>query len=131
MLPFADILLASGAICACFYCYVLSKRIKKMMDLESGMGAAVVNFSQNLTDVKEAISNAQKGNQQSEESLAELTARAEGVAQNLELLIASLHDLPRAQSQPKKENDQKTLRNGETAIESSHITTPLFSRRSS
>ena len=66
----ADILLAAGALGAGFYCLVLSRRLKRFNDLEKGIGGAG--------------------------ALEQLTGRAETVAQRLELMMASMHDMPEA-----------------------------------
>jgi len=65
----ADLFLVAGALGAGFYCFVLSRRLRNFTDLEKGVGGAVAV----LTAVSE---------------------RAEGAARHLELLVASLHDLP-------------------------------------
>ena len=95
----ADILLAAGAFGAGFYCFVLSRRLSRFNDLEKGVGGAVASLSTS--------------------SLDGLTERAEGVAKRLELLVASMHDLPEADAAPMPTGDT----NGETPLG------PIFRRR--
>ena len=41
MTMIADILMISGTLAAGFYCYVLSRRLRRFTDLEKGVGGAV------------------------------------------------------------------------------------------
>lgn len=90
----ADILLAAGALGAGFYCLVLSRRLTRFTDLESGMGGAVAVLSAQVDDLKKTLDKAQGAAGESSQNLTEATARAEDVAHRLELLVASMHDLP-------------------------------------
>lgn len=115
----ADILLVAGALGAGFYCYVLARRLSRFNDLERGMGSAVAVLSAQVDDLGKALSAAQKVSGASADALEDLTGRAEAVAQRLELMMASMHDIPEASGSgadvPK--NTPKTER-------------PLFARRS-
>ena len=90
----ADIFLVSGAFAAGLYCFVLSRRLTKFTDLENGVGAAVAVLSSQVADLQAALQQAQTTASHSSDSLAELTERAEGAAKRLELMVASLHDIP-------------------------------------
>lgn len=90
----ADILLVAGALGAGFYCFVLARRLTRFTDLENGVGGAVAVLSAQVDDLSRTLSAAQKTAGASSESLTELTTRAEDVARRLELLVASMHDLP-------------------------------------
>jgi hypothetical protein len=90
----ADILLMAGCFGAAVYCYVLSTRLKRFSTLESGMGGAIAVLSAQVDDMTVALDQAQGTANGSADSLAALTARGEAVARRLELLVASLHDLP-------------------------------------
>ncbi|WP_439525059.1 hypothetical protein [Marivita sp.] len=94
----ADILLVAGALGAGLYCFVLSRRLTRFTDLENGVGAAVAVLSAQVTDLQTALENAQKTATHSTDSLEDLTGRAEDAAKRLELMVASLHDLPGAQT---------------------------------
>ncbi|MQQ08322.1 hypothetical protein GFB49_07660 [Epibacterium sp. SM1979] len=93
----ADILLAAGAIGAGFYCFVLSRRLKKFNDLEKGVGGAVAVLSSQVDDLNKSLKEAQAISNGSSQKLQQLTGRAESVAQRLELMMASMHDMPEAQ----------------------------------
>lgn len=97
----ADILLASGAFGAAIYCYILAQRLKKLQTLETGMGGAIAVLSAQVDDMTRALETARGAADQQAKSLELLTDRGEGVAGRLEILLASMHDLPEDQKQTK------------------------------
>lgn len=96
----ADILLVAGALGAGLYCFVLARRLTRFTDLENGVGGAVAVLSAQVDDLKKTLDAAQSTAGQSAESLEALTERAEDAARRLELLVASLHDLPQQGTPP-------------------------------
>ena len=92
----ADILMAAGSFGAAIYCYVLAQRLKKFTALENGMGSAIAVLSVQVDDMTKALEKARNSASGSATSLEGLTARAETVAARIELLLASMHDLPEA-----------------------------------
>lgn len=90
----ADILLGAGAIAAGAYCLVLSRRLKALNRLESGMGGAIAVLSAQVDDMTRALQAAQGAAGDSTRLLDETTVRAERAAARLELMLATLHDLP-------------------------------------
>ena len=90
----ADILLMAGAVGAAFYCLVLSRRLRRFTDLEHGVGGAVATLAVQVEDLTKAVTQAQTAAGVSTEKLAADTQKAEQVAKRLELLLASMHDLP-------------------------------------
>lgn len=90
----SDILLALAALGAGLYCFVLARRLKRFNQLENGMGGAIAVLSAQVDDMTRAIDRARETAVTSERQLAALTERAEKGAEKLELLLASLHDLP-------------------------------------
>jgi hypothetical protein len=116
----ADILLVAGSFGAAVYCYVLSTRLKRFTTLETGMGGAIAVLSAQVDDMTVALDKARGAANGSAESLEELTARGEAVARKLELLVASLHDLPEpgarapappaAEEQPEEERRLRFVR---------------------
>lgn len=89
----ADILLVAGAIGAGFYCFVLSRRLNRFNDLEKGVGGAVAVLSAQVEDLKKSLTEAKLASDGSNETLEDLTRRAEHATQKLELMMASLHDV--------------------------------------
>ena len=94
----ADILLAAGALGAGFYCLVLSRRLKRFNDLEKGVGGAVAVLSAQVDDLNKSLQAAQQVSDGSSKALQQLTGRAETVAQRLELMMASMHDIDEAEA---------------------------------
>ena len=92
----SDILLACGALGAGFYCHVLSSRLKRFNALESGMGGAIAVLSQQVDEMTQALEAARRTASGSSDHLALLVQRAEATAGRLDLLLASVHDLPEA-----------------------------------
>ncbi len=90
----ADILLISGAMGAALYCVILSRRLNKFTNLERGVGGAIAVLSTQVDGMTKALEEARSATSSSATSLKTMTGRAEGVAQRLELLVASMHDLP-------------------------------------
>lgn len=90
----ADILLVAGSFGAAIYCYVLANRLKRFTTLESGMGGAIAVLSAQVDDMTVVLEKARGAANESAEGLEAMTARGEAVARRLELLVASLHDLP-------------------------------------
>ncbi|SLN13172.1 hypothetical protein AQS8620_00172 [Aquimixticola soesokkakensis] len=90
----ADILMTAGAIAAGLYCFVLARRLRRFTDLEQGVGGAIAVLSAQVDDMTKTLSSAQTTAAGSAAHLEELTGRSEAVAKRLELLIASMHDLP-------------------------------------
>lgn len=93
MQTIADIILVCGALGVAFYCFVLSRRLKRFNNLEHGVGGAVAVLSAQVDDLNRALEKARKAAETSGSSLTELTERADGVARRLELHVAALHDL--------------------------------------
>lgn len=90
----ADILLVAGALGAAFYCFILGRRLSRFNDLENGVGGAVAVLSVQVDDLTKTLAAAQNTAGASGEALESLTERAETVAKRLELMVASMHDLP-------------------------------------
>lgn len=90
----SDVLLSLGAFGAAIYCFVLSNRLKKFATLENGMGSAIAVLSAQVDDMTKALDRARNAATGSAASLESLTSRGESVAARIELLLASMHDLP-------------------------------------
>lgn len=104
----ADFLLISGAFGAAAYCYVLSARLKRFSTLETGMGGAIAVLSSQVDDMTRALDKANIAAKDSSANLDALTGRAEAVSAKLELLMASMHDLPSQESMASAESDLNT-----------------------
>ncbi|WP_128254863.1 DUF6468 domain-containing protein [Falsirhodobacter deserti] len=91
-----DVLLGAGALGAAFYCYILGRRLRAFSELEGGMGGAIAVLSAQVDEMTRALEAARATAGDSADKLEDRVARAEAAAQRLELLLASLHDLPTA-----------------------------------
>lgn len=89
----ADILLVAAALSAGLYCLILSRRLNRFTDLEKGVGGAVAVLSAQVDDMTRALEKARLSAGASADGLEALTARAEGVAKRLEILMAAMHDV--------------------------------------
>lgn len=90
----SDILMSAGAFGAAIYCIVLSARLKKFTTLENGMGSAIAVLSAQVDDMTKALDRARGAAISSAAGLEGLTTRAETVSARIEVLLASMHDLP-------------------------------------
>ncbi|PHO05353.1 hypothetical protein CSC82_02945 [Rhodobacteraceae bacterium 4F10] len=95
----ADALLIAGAIGAGVYCLVLGRRLARFNNLETGVGGAVAVLSAQVDDLTKALESGQQAANLSAEKLSDLTQRADASAKKLELLVASMHDLPQQKEQ--------------------------------
>lgn len=101
----ADIFLSAATIGAVFYCWTLSRRLRRFNDLETGVGGAVATLSREVDGMTAALGSAQTAAVASAGSLSDLTGRAEDAARRLELMVAAMHDLPATGSTPNDRGD--------------------------
>ena len=73
----ADVLLVAGAFGAALYCHVLSRRLRRLGTLETGMGGAIAVLSAQVDDMTRALTDAQSAARESAARLDRLTLRAE------------------------------------------------------
>ncbi|MGP3725054.1 hypothetical protein D1114_05795 [Cereibacter sphaeroides] len=97
----ANILMAGGTFGAALYCYVLGQRLKRFSTLEGGMGGAIAVLSAQVDEMTRALEKARAAATHSASSLDGLTERAESVAARLELMLASMHDIPARAPDPR------------------------------
>lgn len=90
----ADFLMAAGAFSVSVYCMVLSRRLKRFTALESAMGGAIAVLSAQVDDMTKALERARASAQKSSTGLDDQVRRAEAAAARLDLILASMHDLP-------------------------------------
>ena len=102
----ADILLVAGALGSGFYCFVLARRLNRFNDLEKGVGGAVAVLSAQVDDLNKSLVAARAMSDGSTKSLESLTGRAETVAKRLELMMASMHDLPAEATRSTRNNEE-------------------------
>ncbi|MFT4793161.1 MAG: hypothetical protein ACJAVR_000404 [Paracoccaceae bacterium] len=88
----ADGLLISAACVAALYCHVLARRLRRLGDLDAGLGGAIAALSRQAEDLRAAIDSARGAANESSRELTKRTARAEAAAGRLEILISAMHD---------------------------------------
>ena len=125
----ADILLVAGATGAAFYCLILSRRLKRFDSLEQGVGGAVAVLSAQVDDLNKSLTAAQTTAANSATTLTELTARAEGMSKQLELQMASLHDIP-TQPVDVQQSDMVEPVESQPVSSSAATAQPMFVRHS-
>ena len=96
----SDIFLTAAALGAMVYCLILSRRLSQLNDLDKGMGGAIAVLSVQVDDMTNALAKAQNSAALSRSDLVVLTERSEAAAHRLELILASMHDLPEFTEQP-------------------------------
>ena len=105
-----DILMLSATFGAAIYCLVLAARLRRFTTLEAGMGGAIAVLSAQVDEMTRALEAARGVAGSAERNLQDLTEKAEGMARRLELLMASLHDLPDAPERARAEDDEDNRR---------------------
>lgn len=119
----SDILLGAGAMGAGLFCYVLARRLSAFNRLETGMGGAIAVLSAQVDEMTRALAAARLATSESTRELSDLTARAEASTQRLELLLASLHDLPETDGPTRQR--QRVVRNRTTGRDPETEESPL------
>lgn len=90
----ADILMIAGTFGVFGYCFILSRKLKRFSTLDTQMGGAIAVLSGQVDDLTRALDAAKKTAARSAGQLEALTTRAEATAARLEVLLATMHDLP-------------------------------------
>ena len=97
----ADILLALGAAGAGVFCLVLIRKLRALTDLEKGVGGAIKVLGAQVEQLNRTLIDARSKADASETALAELSARAEATARQLEIMLAATQDIPSDDSGPR------------------------------
>lgn len=90
----SDLLLLTAAIAAAVYCRILSKRLKRLSDTDTGLGGAITTLSMQTDELKQMLASLSAESLRQTGTLQAKTIHAEKAARRLELLLASLHDAP-------------------------------------
>lgn len=88
----SDGLLIAAALVAAIYCHVLAGRLRRLRQMDGGVGQAVAAMAAQTEELRLALRAARAAAGESTRTLAERTARAEMAAGRLELLLAAIHD---------------------------------------
>ena len=96
----SDLLLATAALGAGLFCWVLSRRLARLTALDSGLGKAIAVLSSQVDDLTRALAAARSASESSSSALDTRLQRAQETCRQLDLMLAALHDLPRTQPAP-------------------------------
>ena len=103
----ADILMIAAAFGAAIYCAVLAARLRRFQTLEGGMGGAIAVLSAQVDDMTRALDKARGTASGQAEALEALTLRGEAAAARLDLILASMHDLPEQSEEAERDGDRR------------------------
>ena len=100
----ADGLIVFSALVAALYCYILSRRLSALRDLDQGLGGAIAGLSARVEQTKVSLADTKATTTDLTRELSAVTARAEIAAGRLELLLATLHSSEKeaAEASPNK-----------------------------
>ncbi|WP_193140414.1 hypothetical protein [Meridianimarinicoccus sp. MJW13] len=90
----ADSLLIAAALSAAIYCIVLSRKLNRFSNHSDGIGLEIKALSDQVQALNETLEKTLQSVDSSSESLARNLEKGEAAKKSLELLLASLHDLP-------------------------------------
>jgi len=85
-----DIILIFISGSACLYCAALSRRLKKLNNLKTGVGASIVSLTHAIEDTHKAAQEAQQSTLQTVETLRHLLKQSESEAPKIEALLTDL-----------------------------------------
>jgi hypothetical protein len=88
----ADLLMVAGSLGAAVYCMVLSRRLSRLTSFDKGIGGAIAVLSQQVDEMRAALSEARAGSDGAGRHLQSLVAQAREISGELELMIAACHD---------------------------------------
>ena len=112
---YSDFLLIFAVVASIAYSLILARRLKAFSDLDNGIGDVIDNLSSQVEKLRQTIDDAQNSATRTNVHMTDLTHRAETASHKLELLLASMHDLPKSSIQPTQTSDT--------------ITAPIFFRK--
>ncbi|QHQ36807.1 hypothetical protein [Algicella marina] len=86
----ADGLLIAAAGTAALYCYVLSRRLSALKDLDKGLGNAIAGLSAQVDETRKSLASAKSSAATQSREMRTLTERAEAAAARLDMMLAAL-----------------------------------------
>jgi chromosome segregation ATPase len=75
---------------ACLYCAMLSRRLKNLNNLKTGVGASIISLTQAIEDTHKAAQEAQTSTLQTVQTLRHLLDKSESAAPKIEALISEV-----------------------------------------
>lgn len=113
----ADSLLILGTLGLGVFCLVLARRLRALGRLENGMGGAIAVLSAQVDELTRTLATARTTAEDHSGKLEQQTRRAEAAVRRLELLLASLNDLPDSAAGRPARSIRRRTRTGPTVWE--------------
>ncbi len=88
-----DFLLLAASGAACFYCWILSARIKSLTSSENGIQSGIAALSQSAEDIQSAMSTAKDDATQKSETLEALIGEADKKIPEIRDLLEQINEL--------------------------------------
>jgi hypothetical protein len=82
-------LLTAATLFAGGYCWVLSRRVRDLKSLDTGLGGAIVTLTRQVELARTTLEEARSSSRDTRVELAQLVSRADAAAGQLKLLIAA------------------------------------------
>ncbi len=86
----ADGLLIAAASTAALYCWVLSRRLTALKNLDKGLGGAIASLSAQVDETRASLASAKSQTGAQTRELKELTMRADVAAKKLEIILTTV-----------------------------------------
>ncbi|MEM8791498.1 MAG: hypothetical protein AAGE80_07760 [Pseudomonadota bacterium] len=83
----ADGLLVLAALAASLYCWVLSRRLRRLTQLDKGLGAAISSLSEQVEEMQTALAQSKEAIETRTTLLSNLTTEADKAAKRLEVAL--------------------------------------------
>lgn len=87
---FPDLILILISGTACFYCYLLNRRLTKLNNLETGLGATIVTLTKAIEETYSAAQSSQASTVAAVEKLNALLEKSDVLMPKAELLVKAL-----------------------------------------
>jgi len=97
----ADVLLIAGCLAAAFYCWVLSVRVRRLTDMDTGVGAAIASLSTQVDEMQKVLQTTRNG---TNKSIGELDQRIESARETADHLGEILKTSRSKRAAPDYEN---------------------------
>ena len=88
-----DFLLLAASGAACFYCWVLSKRLKALTSTKDGISTGIATLSQSTEDMQSAIAESKKATEDSAAHLTGLIEQSEQQIPELQKLLKQIAEI--------------------------------------
>lgn len=103
-----DIVLFLVSFAACFYCFVLSRRLRALHDTKEGIGATIVALSKSISTVSSTAQNTKEHTGELILRLTNLMAEAQSTCERLEKLTRAMQDSEKSLHEAQKSATVRT-----------------------